>query len=458
MSTNSTSYTSTVLATTAPAAASAQVDVVANKPQRAPRGGKFREGAKDLVCNYLPCSKTGHKSDRCHLKAKHESDALAKRLSDERVADAMAAMSKAFAQLNPQPAVQPAPSVAPVVAAPVAAAPVVPDHVEVVAPKEGVAKPGITPVVAVVRGEENENSRWSYRREDDDTWCSVLPRTARETYSDLVDWWYTPREEPTENEYDPLYHYTLSLNDEPNLSILTGYVHFVMRMMAWVTLFPIITLMYLYYTFIVWGAEIVSRWILQFIFSFFVDASNLIYWANKYPFMYVQLGLLVGWLVLTYAWWYNMPVHYRNDRIKYTLLGRHKEYNKRLKTYGDMRAPGFRSVSADSEDYVESANYLRYLVEEIKDNKATSRIVVISQNAYNEMCLPINTLRWKEPDDFKNLRADTINFVRSACQRINMDPAIERESDCLFETITMFAWHMKAKRHFPTNFYTPKSE
>jgi hypothetical protein len=287
----------------------------------------------------------------------------------------------------------------------------------------------------------------------------VLPRVVRETCEDFSDWWYMPRDEPTETEYDPLYHYTLSLNDEPNLSLLTGYVHYVMRMMAWVTILPCITFLYLYYTFMVWGAEIVSRTILAFFVSFFADASNVVYWANKYPFLYVQLGLLVVWLVLVYEWWYFLkPVHYRADRIKYTLLGRHKEYNKRLKLYGDVRAPGFRSVATDSEDYLESANYLRYLVEEIKDNKATSRIVVISQNAYNEMCLPINTLRWKQPEDMKNCQADTINFARSACQRINLDPAIERESDCLFETVTMFMWHMKAKRHFPTNFYTPKSE
>lgn len=235
-------------------------------------------------------------------------------------------------------------------------------------------------------------------------------------------------------------------------------MHYVFRLISWAFIFPAVSLVYFYYALVVWGWELISRYIISFFCALlFVSVDDTVYWLNKIPYLYVQYFLLMCWLCAVYLWYLNMPVHYRMDRITYTLLGPHHEYNKRAHDHGDRRVPSFRSVTKESEDFVMHADYLRYHVEEINNNVATSRIVVISQAAYNEMCSPINTLKWKEPDDYKNLRADTHNFARSALQRINVDNAIERESDCIFETITMFAWHMKAKRRFPTNFHTPKS-
>lgn len=154
---------------------------------------------------------------------------------------------------------------------------------------------------------------------------------------------------------------------------------------------------------------------------------------------------------------YNFPKHNRPDSVRYTLVGPHEFYNHHA-TLGDHRDPSFRSVKADSSDFVVNPDYLEYDVVQVINNVMTKRRVVVSHEVFKILNSPLNTKRWNDVKDLANLPKDTAAFARAACQRVNIDPSIELRHDMLHETANLFAWSFLNKRTFLVNFGTPKIE
>lgn len=181
-----------------------------------------------------------------------------------------------------------------------------------------------------------------------------------------------------------------------------------------------------------------------------VPATLLIY-ARAVVYGMAALIALVYMAMLRY----NFPIHYRPDSVRYTYVCDHEEYNRTC-SLGDVRDAGFRSVKADSPDFVQNPEYMCYDVVESRDNVVSRRRVVLSKAVFEILNNPLLTMKWAQEPDFEKLQKDALAYARSAMQRVNLSGFVESKEDSLYETVTMFAWSMRAKRTFLGNFRTPE--
>jgi hypothetical protein len=151
-------------------------------------------------------------------------------------------------------------------------------------------------------------------------------------------------------------------------------------------------------------------------------------------------------VALSYA---RRPQIVQGSGFSYSLVRKRPDLS--AKCTHDVRPASFRSVNSKSEDFILDPLYYEYQYTEFDDTGALvmNRPVIISMAAYNMCFSPLNTLRWVEVEDMKNLRRDTHGFARTVMQSLNLHPQLEATHDVLFETIKMFACKMKVQRRFP---------